>query len=431
MNILDLPNWQVRGKPQETQHDILITAEPLPKLSICLHCGHDKLLKFGVRSQVYQHTPFHGKRLGILVHRQRFKCPNCKRLLLQPLSEIDEKRRMTTSLRAYIEAQALSRRTFTDIAQEVGVNERTVRRAAVEIRGIEPFEHFETPEWLGINEIMIGRTLRVILTNIKQKTLYDLLPSRKEEYVARYLYGMPVRQRVRVVVIEMLQSYKAVIETIFPEAHIIIDKLQVMTMANAALDRIRKELERDLSTSDRRKLMQNRFILLKRKEQLSEEEQWKLDLWKTNFAVLGRAHEVKEAFYAIYDAKSRAEAAKLLYQWRDEMPTELKVAFKGLLTVTQNWETEILNFFEYDLDNSFADNMSGRIRKVERQGRGYSFKVLRKKVLNNFGLVTGSRPPFQHEGWNLERAMMIEMPHAIIYGVPFSTFLDTWERGEL
>lgn len=45
-------------------------------------------------------------------------------------------------------------------------------------------EHrFETPKWLGIDEIHIIRKPRLVLTNVERKTIFDIKPNRKKETV--------------------------------------------------------------------------------------------------------------------------------------------------------------------------------------------------------------------------------------------------------
>jgi transposase len=68
-----------------------------------------------------------GKPVIIRCDRQRYRCQECKETFLQPLPEIDDNRRMTKRLIEYIGEQAL-KKPFTDIADEVGLDEKTIRR---------------------------------------------------------------------------------------------------------------------------------------------------------------------------------------------------------------------------------------------------------------------------------------------------------------
>lgn len=72
---------------------------------------------------------------------------------------------------------------------------------------------------------------------------------------------------------------------------------------------------------------------------------------------LGLTYELKEAFYEIWDAKSRDLALDSLKHWRERVPEHLQFAFKDLLTALKNWEAEIFAYY-----TSFGGQIRTRIR---------------------------------------------------------------------
>lgn len=59
------------------------------------------------------------------VHDQ-YRCQGCRKTFLEPVPHKDEKQQMTNRLIQYIERESL-RRTFSGVAEDVGVDEKTVR----------------------------------------------------------------------------------------------------------------------------------------------------------------------------------------------------------------------------------------------------------------------------------------------------------------
>jgi hypothetical protein len=57
-----------------------------------------------------------------------------------------------------------------------------------------------------------------------------------------------------------------------------------------------------------------------------------------------------------------------------------KKSFAPLLTATKNWREEILAFFDYPISNGYTEALNGVAKVTNRQGRGYSFEVLRARV---------------------------------------------------
>ncbi|UVI31561.1 transposase family protein [Paenibacillus spongiae] len=141
--------------------------------------------------------PIHGKRVGLLIKRQRYRCRDCRQTFWERLDHtINEKRSCTNRLLSYIEKQSI-KRTFTSISEDVGLNEKTIRNIFYDyINRLEETIRFETPNWLGIDEIHIIKP-RCVLTNIEERTLLDIIPNRNKETVIGYLSRLPNRGRIQ------------------------------------------------------------------------------------------------------------------------------------------------------------------------------------------------------------------------------------------
>ncbi|MFC4766860.1 transposase [Effusibacillus consociatus] len=126
--------------------------------------------------------------------------------------------------------------------------------------------------------------------------------------------------------------------------------------------------------------MHDRFILLKRKRELSEMEQLTLDVWIKNHKSLGIAYELKESFFDIWDCKTRQIAFIKYEDWKTKIPADLEYAFDPLLKAMQGWEKEIFSYFDHRIINAYTESLNNLIRVINRLGRGYSFEALRAKI---------------------------------------------------
>lgn len=73
---------------------------------------------------------------------------------------------MTKRLEESIEQASMSK-TFVEVAENAGVDEKTVRNVFKDYVAVKEREYqFETPKWLGIDEIHIIRKPRLVLTNV-------------------------------------------------------------------------------------------------------------------------------------------------------------------------------------------------------------------------------------------------------------------------
>lgn len=378
-NILNLPAYTVNGL-RENAHDYHIDASTKAVASVCPHCGHDRLEGFGRREQMVKDLPMHGKRVGIYIDTRRYRCKACRKTFYEQLPEINEKRSMTNRLVNWIGKQTVNR-TFASIADEVGVVEGTVRLIFKDyVADLSDKIRFETPKWMGIDEIHLIKP-RGVIANIQNNTIVELLPNRNKETMIRYLSNLEGRQQVQYVAMDMWAPYRDACQAVMPDARIVIDKFHVVRMANDAMEKVRKGLRERLTLKQKRGLMHDRFVLLKREHDLSDQEALLLSGWVRNYDELGLAHQLKEDFFRIYNAKAPDEAQALFIDWKRRITPEVAPAFADLVRAWDNWTPWILGYFDHPVTNAYTESLNSLIRVMNRLGRGYSFEALRAKIL--------------------------------------------------
>ena len=384
MNLLNLPDYTVLHveEGREEYHVTVQVARPHVGCPTC-QTGLPVVDRWSRITQTYRDLPMHGKRVVIEIERQRYRCRTGNHTFMEPLPSMDDGHRMTARMTAYIEETAL-RRPFAHIATELGINEGTVRRIALE--AVEELERrlvIETPTWLGIDELHLTSQPRAIFTNVKARTLVDMLPKRDVKSVAKRLSEFSQRDKIELVLMDMWRPYKQATHDILPQARIVIDKFHVVKMASEAMERIRKDLRETLTDRQRRTLKRDRFILLKRQHNLKEEDQMLLLTWLDNFPNLAAAYHLKETIYEIWDLTDRAEAERRYKLWEAAIPADLTYAFHDLTRALKNWHEEAFSYFDHGAaaTNAYTEAMNGVAKVLNRLGRGYSFEMIRAKML--------------------------------------------------
>lgn len=437
MSILNLHGWQVIEQ-SERKNDYRIIAEYIKEPQVCPHCFSSLISRNGTRRALFMDTPIRGKRVGIEAIRKRYICKNlsCGKSFSQSLLGIDDKRDATTRLVQYIREQSL-KRTFSSIADEVGVAVNTIKNVfGQHVISLELSHKPKTPRWLGIDEIHIIKRPRCVLANIRENTIFDLLVNRNKSLVARRVSNLDVRA-VELVAMDMWQPYRDVVLELVPQANIIVDKFHVVRMANVALETVRKSTRKSLSEKIRRKLVKDRFILLRRHQDLDDFDKLSLDLWSKEFPLLGKAYWLKEDFYDVYQATDRFEAMERYREWLVSVPKELEPAFGEMLKAIRNWEKHIFAYFDHAprVTNAFTESLNNLIRHVNRNGRGYSFDVLRAKLLYGEGVKKYQRPVYQRSEWKHTDSMahsgvLYSLPDNPYLGASISTWNQKFEKNE-
>lgn len=436
-NILNLPRYNVLSSRLD-DHDYHIEVETAIPPENCLACGSDNIVGGGRQEILIKDLPMHGKRVGIYVKARRFRCRDCGKTLTEQLPNVVEGQRMTHRLHKWIGEHSITD-TFTGVAHAVGISEGLVRLIFKEyVAKLESSVTFETPEWMGIDEIHIIKKPRCVISDIENCTVVDLLPNRNKTLIVSYMMRMKNRLNVKCVTMDMWEPYKDAVYSTMPQAFIVVDKFHVLRMANAALEVIRKGIRADLTLKQRRGLMHDRFILLKRESELNVMQRVTLESWTLNFPALGEAYRAKEQFFAIYDAMSIPEANEAYTAWNNSLSPAITGAFKPLTTAMGNWQTEIMNYFEHPVTNSYTESLNSLIRVVNRCGRGYSFEALRAKILFSAGAHKIVRTKFQRadasNGFERMTTFSYSLPSTSEqknYGVVTSTLLRLLEEGKL
>jgi len=439
-NVLNLPRYTVLSVKEEP-HDYHIDVETVDPPGQCLECGSDNIVGGGRQEILIKDLPMHGKRVGIYVKARRFRCRDCGKTITERLPDVADGQRMTNRLHQWICRESVER-TFVSIANEVGVSEGTVRGIFNDyIKRMEQDLVFETPIWMGIDEIHIIKKPRCVISNIENNTVVDMLTDRSKVIITNYLMRMPRRQSVKCVTMDMWRPYKDVVNSVLPNAFIVVDKFHVLRMAQKAMEDIRKNIREALTTKQRRGLLHDRFLMLKREHELTEFERMNVEVWTRNFPALMEAYRAKERFFSIYDAMDIPEAEGLYSDWLTSLPPQIKEAFTPLITAMGNWRTEIMAHFDHPVTNAYTESLNNLIRFTNRCGRGYSFEALRAKVLFSAGAHKIIKPRFERKApadrmYKQTFAFSMGEPTAstqrtINYGVDTSTLLKLAEEGRI
>lgn len=381
-NIICLPKYQILNIKEE-EHDLHFQVEA-PEPIACEECGVEgEFVRFGKRDVAYRDLPIHGKRVTLWVIRRRYTCRACGKTFRPALPGMVDEHRMTQRLYSHVEKEAFNH-PYAYVADTSGLDEKTVRmifRKKAEF--LAAWHPFETPRYLGIDELYLNRRYRCILTNLEERTLLDLLPSRQQEAVTRRLMSMANRHQVEIVSMDMWKPYRRAVQAVLPQARIVVDKFHVVRMANEALEKIRKDLRKELTAGQRRTLKGDRKILLKRAHDISDRERLIMETWTGAFPQLRAAYEHKERFYHIWGCTNRSDAEKALTAWIDDIPQGQQAVWKDLVSAVSGWREEMLAYFETDIPitNAFTESINRLAKDKNRDGQGYSFEVMRARML--------------------------------------------------
>ncbi|MBQ0142620.1 MAG: transposase [Prevotellaceae bacterium] len=127
-------------------------------------------------------------------------------------------------------------------------------------------------------------------------------------------------------------------------------------------------------------LKNSRWLMLHNAEYLDDEKKNRLQQLLSVYPELRIPYELKESFRDIYHSGNRYIAEEKFEKWCESIPEEL-TSFLIVKETVRNWYNEIFNYFDYPYTNAITESVNNLIKSIEKAGRGYTFNVIRAKVL--------------------------------------------------
>lgn len=385
---LDLAGLVVLGQHDEGEHLVVELAYANP-FGVCPHCGRPSNKVHDRRPQRKRDLPLRGQGVDLILWRRRFRCLGClgKHRRPRTFSEPDPAcglgpggrgRRTTQRLREQIGREP-PHQTVKRVAEVYGVGERFVRecfagRAQGAIAEAVPAGY--TPRVLGMDEFSMkrGRRYETVFCDLEARRVLEVVEGREQKAVQVYLEGLSNPEAVRVVVIDMSETYRQVAILCLPRAVVVADRFHVVRRVGEALDGVRRRLQGQERKGRRDRLYRRRYALLAPPEDWSEEERWDVEALFVAHPELKTAWERKEEFRRLYDSADRGTAEAALSRWeealrRDGMAEYLALFAQGSLL--GSWRQEVLNYFDHRYTNAYVEGKNNRSKQLQRQAYGY------------------------------------------------------------
>ncbi len=183
------------------------------------------------------------------------------------------------------------------------------------------------------------RVLEVLENREKATILAYLQRARKEGLLAH----------VEEVTMDMWATYVGVAREAFGDnVTITIDRFHVMKNFQECLTGARRELQRQLSGPEREHLKGSRWLWVTNPENLTPEDQKKLEALKEQFPTLRQIADQREALRAIFEDRkiqSPTVGQQRLQRWVEQVEALGIKALAPFCKTVRNWLDKIANYF--------------------------------------------------------------------------------------
>ena len=350
------------------------------KLNKCPVCGSMNIVHFGRRENQYRDMNRYGKMVGLIINKQRYRCNDCGDVFARDNYEsLHESFRMTKRLYKYIQEQSLNR-PFNNVAAELGITDTTVKRVFDEyIDALDRSRVLKAPRVLGIDENHLRKQYRAVFVDIENSKIIEMLKNRSKASVIKFIKSIPHYETIEIFTMDMWEPYRQAVYSINPDAVIVVDKFHVVKLIGDKANWIRRKIQNALPDREKELIKGHKKLMQTNSEDLTPAWKHRLEQIFKACPQLKEIYEIKEGLRRLYCCDGR-----LVAEQQFDILADRAAAYPDMYEVIETmnrWRKEIFNYFEYHYTNAPTESLNHIINQVDARGTGYSFEVLRHKIL--------------------------------------------------
>jgi len=382
--IIGIPNVEIE---QVNRHDnIEVWAKPT-KRPRCYHCQSSGLKVKATYQRTVKHTRIGNQIMTLHLRVPKYYCQECHRYF---------RHRFTGIRPRYRASEAYRLEVFE--AHDGGVTQRKLSRThKVSPATVERWYHHyisqrksqmakrPCPQVLGIDEHFFTRRKGFATTfvDLRNHKVFDVRLGRSEASLRHYLRRLEGRENVKVVVMDMSETYRSIARRYFPNATIVADRFHVVRLVNQHFLKIWA-----LHDPEGRK---NRGLL-----SLMRRHEWRLkDEQRANLMRYLAQYPVLEALYIAKQKLVRLLLLKTLTakRARKKLPIFLELLaqlqespLRALARTLKSWLQPIVAMWRFSKTNGITEGFHNKMEMMTRRAYGFrNFENYRMRVLAHCG----------------------------------------------
>lgn len=345
----------------------------------CNRCGSLKVQITFLKQREIQGLPFGSCLLYLVVSVHRIYCRSCHIREVEVFHFLSHsKSRITQSLenRILTERHEMSIRAVAERYQLRWESVKNIEKSYLARKYKHtPVAHVRR---IGIDEIHVGTNsdnsqhYLTIVRDIDSGNVIHIADGKGIAALAG-LHKKLRRKKLKVVAMDMSNSYESWVKTYFPKAKIVFDHFHVIKLMNERLDKLRRRFVAQLDETQRSQFRRLRMLFLRNRENLEEDHLLILSNIRKHFKELSDAYLLKEALRSIYRTAGNAlEARAAFRRWAtlavESGSRELVAMAKTIREKLQG----IITYWTFDgLSNASTEGFNNKIRWLMRQAYGF------------------------------------------------------------
>ena len=335
----------------------------------------------------------------LILDKQRFYCKHCHHTFIARTNVVGFHKQISNDTELSIKLELMNKISEKDISKHFNVSHNKVNRIMHELSrktvlpGTLPtimnFDEFKA------TKNTIGK-MAFIITDTKNHKTFDILESRKSNYLKKYFYKFPRKQRlaVKFIIIDLFGPYYDLFKSIFPNATIISDRFHIVAQANNAFKCTRVQIMKKDKKNYKKlkhywKLLQKCELDLDNKKK-KYSNHFKREITEYDIVqYLINTNKILKETYNIYQGIIKAirnKDSNLFVKIIESKHNNISEYMKTTLKTYKKFKLFIINSLKYNYNNGLIEGTNNLIKCIKRIAFGYkSFSHFKTRIL----LITG------------------------------------------
>ncbi len=180
--------------------------------------------------------------------------------------------------------------------------------------------------------------------------------------------------------------HRAACERHAPKAVVLFDRFHIVRHLGDALDAIRRSEYKRVTGEDRSFIKGQRYVLLSRRENLTDDARKNLERLLQANTRLNVAYLLREQFEQLWDYADAADAKAFFDRWRNQLLDQDMAPYeKFAAMIERNWEGVAAHSQPtHDIPLGFVEGLNNKIRVLQRRAYGLrDEEYLKLKILTS------------------------------------------------
>ena len=398
---LNFPEYKITDVRVEA-NGYWIQVEPYKRKSfVCSKCGdvHGGKINSIKRVTVDDLKVF-DKRARLVVVKRRMRCPKDGCLHVESVEWLKPRARVTNRFAQDV-YRLTSITTNTEAGWYLGIDDERVYRIDLETLeelAAKKLEPTPAAKNMSVDEVAWRKHYKYLTKVIDvdiRRVIWNSM-GRTAEVLDKYYdsIGKDNAEKIGSVALDGAMTYISSTSKKAPNALIVYDKFHVVQRLNTTVDTVRKLELRKARKEDRADLIEmmdckQRFILLKKKANLTENQKGRLERLCALNEPIYKAMILKEDFLQVYTKQDESSAEECLNAWFDQAVASGIQAFVILAEKFRNKARYILNWFKKRISSAISEGINNKIKRLKRMAYGYrDVRYFLLKIHQHCGLLS-------------------------------------------